>query len=253
MATRSKAFGGKSPRKSHLVKPSGGMGAEVYDARKDVEEAFTSAEGRPATDEYPELDYIDGAGPVAAGGDMVLVGRFLLNGQSFAGLDMDATHGLIFTSAKPGVDDNDITVELISGGATAVSYVPATKVLEVTFNSGVDDDDAIATAINANAAQTDGHIRAVSSGTINAAGIVAAGVFGPTNMTGGLGEGWECSVGGFEALPANVIGAISTATIAELLATVTVPALAPIVITDKAKIYALVDGVRTDLGAVAVE
>lgn len=247
----SKSMGDQGPRIAHLVhKGKGGLAGEIADLRSDLDTGMSRLEGRDASLDYPELDYIDGTGPSAAGADMALVGRNLLQQQTFAELDKDLTHGLKFFSAKPGEADNDITVELIAGGGTAVSYVPATKVLEVTFNDGVDDDDAIATAINADAAQTDGHVRAISSSTINAASMSSAGAFGPENMTGGAGDGWECLVGGLEALPANVPGVTGTASIAEALATVTVPALAPIVATDQAKISVVSDGVRTDMSAV---
>lgn len=251
MATRSKAFGSKGPRAAHLVKPGGGLKAEVWDFRNDVEESFSSLEGRPVAETYPEIDWIDG-GLLAAGGDHEIMGRSLLQGQAFAELDMDATHGLIFTALKPGEDGNDITVELISGGATSLTYVAG--VLEITFNAGVDDDDAIATAVNADAAACNGYVMAVSSGTINAVGIVAAGVFGPTNLAGGEGEGWECLVTGEEALPANTTGATGVAAITELACVVTVPALNGLVdaraVGDVAACTITTDGVRADISAI---
>lgn len=244
MATRSKAFGGKSPRKSHLVRPSGGMGAEIYDVRKDVEEAFTSAEGRPAADEYPELDYIDGAGPAAAGGDMVLVGRKLLAGQDFASVTLGASLEIIMR--EPGEAGNDESVEVVdsAGGGLAVTY--AANKLSIDLGGATPDEDTIATAVNS--ALVGAPMRA------NSGGGAAFGTVAETSLSGGAGEGWSCTVGGFDApIKFDTGGATSNANLTETQATVTVPALAPIIATDKAKVYCVVDGVRTDLGAVAVE
>lgn len=248
MTTRSKAFGSKGPRAAHLVKPGGGLKAEVWDFRNDVEESFSSLEGRTVADAYPELDHIDGAGPAAAGADMVLVGRFLVNGQAFASLTIGAgTSELVITAHKPGKDGNDFTVEVTaSGGGETAVLTGSALVLDV--NDGASTANAIATLINAAVATCDGYLRAVSGGvgTVHPPAAEAS-------LAGGEGEGWECVVGGVECLPANNGTTSSVASVAELTATVTVPALAPIVATDKAKVYCTVDGVRTDLGAVAVE
>lgn len=211
------------------------FGIETNDVRSDVDAAIEILEKRTG---FPKVDWLDGASITAAGGDSIVYGRNLLGGQSFDELDVDATHGLIFTALKPG--DGGLTVQLISGAATAVVVVG--NDVAITFNAGVDDDDAIATAINANAAATDGILRCASSTTVNAAGIVAAGEFGPTALTGGIGAGWVCRVSGVEALPANTPGTAGAAAITNDVATVTVPDL-----TALAAARAATDHVNVDI------
>lgn len=251
MATRSKAFGSKGPRASHLVKPGGGLKGEVWDFRNDVEESFSSLEGRVAADSYPELDYIDGAGPAAAGGDMVLVGRDLIQGQTFAELTLGTgTSELVITALTPGEAGNDFTVEIVGGGTAGSEAVTKTaNAFEIEVEVGVSTADQIATAINANGADSDGYLRCNGGGS----GVATAVVTAATALTGGAGEGWACVVGGNDCLPANTTGANGAAALTETSCTVTVPALTPIVATDKAKVYLTTDGVRTDLGSVAVE
>jgi len=194
------------------------FGSETNDCRSDVDEAIEALEKKTG---LAKVDWINGASITAAGGDIELQGRDLLAGQTFDELDVDSTHGLIFTALKPG--DSELTVELVSGGATAVAKVG--NAITITFNAGTDDDDAIATAVNANAAATDGFLRAASSGSINAAGIVSAGAFGPSPLIGGVGAGFVCRVSGVECLPANTTGTAGAAAITDTQADVTVPNL----------------------------
>lgn len=212
--TDSRAFGPEKARRPHLSK----LTTEVGDLRRDVERAFTRVENKEG---YPEIQWVDGGAPAALGGDLVIKGAGMLQGQPFDELDVDSTHGLIFTALKPG--DSELTVQLISGGATGV--VVTDNAVAITFNDGTDDDDAIATAVNADGADTDGILRATSSGTINAAGMTAAGAFAATDLTGGRGEGFECTVSGVECLPANTTGTTGAAAVAEDEITVTVPDL----------------------------
>jgi hypothetical protein len=214
--TESRAFGPERARRPHLSK----LTTEVGDLRRDVERAFTRSE---AKDGYPDLQWVDGGAPAALGGDMIVKGAGMLQGQSFAELDIDSTYGLIITAMKPGLAGNDFTVEIVSGAATDVTLTGNALVL--TFNDGTDDDDAVATAINAAAADTDGILRAVSSGTQNAAAWTAAGAMAATALSGGLGEGFECFVSGVECLPANNGTTSSVAVVAEDEITVTVPDL----------------------------
>jgi hypothetical protein len=122
---------------------------------------------------------------------------------------------------KPG--NSGITVVVVAGvGALAVTFVPSTGVLTITLAAGGSTDAAIATAINANAAQTDGYIRATSG----AAGSLTLAV-ASTPMAGGDGEYAlnKVEVTGLEALPANEPGANATAKWADGVVTVTVPVL----------------------------
>lgn len=242
----SKAFSGQHPRRPHILL-GGGTGKEIRDTRSDVDTALEILEGRDTALDYPELDYIDGTGPAAAGGDMVLVGRNLLAGQTFDELTLWATtSAVVITALAPG--DSGFTIE-ITDGATAGSEVvtKSGNAFTIQIQAGVSTADQIATAINADGADSDGYLRAASGGADTSNAVAAA-----ADMTGGVGAGWECLVGGFTALPANTTGTAGAAAITDTQATVTVPALSPIVATDLAKVYVTADNIRTDLGAVAV-
>lgn len=245
----SKAFSGQHPGKPHLLRGTG-LSGEVRDTRLDVDAALQILEGRDVVLQYPELDYIDGAGPAAAGGDMVLKGRYLVQGQSFATLTLwTGTSSVVITALKPGDPANDFTVQVTGTGTAGSETVTKTgDAFVVDIEPGASTANQIATAINANAADSDGYLRAASGGVGFTNAIAAA-----AHLAGGVGEGWECRVGGFAALPANTPGTAGAAALTETSCTVTVPALAPIVATDKAKVYVTTDDIRTDLGAVAVE
>lgn len=245
MAKESKAFGSQRAAKAHLVRGSGGLAGEIGDLRKDVEEGFQNLEERAG---FPELYYIDGAGPSAAGADMVLKGANFLQGQTFDEITIEeaAAGSVVLTALKPG--DSGITVEVALASALDVAFNPATGVLLIELPAIGDSDDDIATAINADGAATDGYVRATSAGSGD---IVADHAAAP--MTGGVGDyaGNVVKVGGVECLPANTTGATGAAAWADATITVTVPALTPIVATDQANVTVMADGTRADaLGAV---
>lgn len=212
--TDSRAFGPERARRPHLAK----LTTEVGDVRKDVERAFTRVEGK---DGYPDLQWIDGGAPAAAGGDMIIKGAGMLQGQSFASLTLGTgTAELVFTALKPGLGGNDITVEIEDGGTAGSEVVAITgDAVLITAQIGTSTADQIATAINANGADTDGILRCASGGSGNPA-VTAA-----TALTGGVGEGFECYVSGVECLPANTTGTAGAAAVAEDEITVTVPDL----------------------------
>jgi len=247
MAKESKAFGTQRAKKAHLMQQTGGLAAEILDLRKDVEEGFQNLEERAG---YPELDYVDGAGPAAAGGDMVLVGRNLLQDQTFDSLELWAgTSKVTVTCLKPGKSPFTIAV---TGGGTAGSEV-VSKVgndFSIQIEVGVSTANQIATALNANAAASDGYLRAASggAGTTNAAQAATA-------MAGGVGTFAEnvVRVAGFACLPINTPGTAGAAAWTDTSIKVTVPALAPVVATDKAQITVMSDGTRADSMSVAVE
>lgn len=171
----------------------------------------TTEDGRFIRDGAPELDRLNiagGAAMLAAGGDITLVGRDLLQGQTFDAITItQGAASVALHAMKPG--DSAITVQVIAGsGALGVTYSPSTKACVITLAAGGSTDDAIATAINANAAQTNGHIRAISAtgGTFTAAAAAAP-------MTGGTGNYAQNKVmaGGLEALPANTTGITAAA------------------------------------------
>jgi hypothetical protein len=246
MAKESKAFGSQRGRKAHLTLGKTGLAGEIADLRNDVEEGFQNAEGR---EDFPELDFIDGGAPAAAGGDAVLVGRNLLQGQTFDTIKLtEGAAELDLWPVKPG--DSGITVEMTVGvGALAVSYNPATKVLTIELAAAGSSDDAIATAINADAADTDGHIRATSAAGGNFTLAQASQA-----LTGGEGdyEGNVVMVAGKEALPKNAAGTTSVAVWTDTQVDVTVPALAPAVAGDIAQLSLASDGTNAQALSFAV-
>jgi len=219
------AFSGQHPQRPHLLR-GGGTGREIKDTRNDVDNALELLEARDATLEYPELDWIDGGFIAAAGGDIILKGRFLLQGQEFASLTLWAgTSEVVITAMKPGEGGNDFTIEVVGGGTAGSETVIKTgNAFVITIEVGVSTANQIATAINADlnagVRDGDGYIMAVSGG----AGAVNA-VAAATNLAGGVGDGWECLVSGVECLPANTTGDTGVAAIAEGVCTVTVPDL----------------------------
>lgn len=40
----SNSFGSKRPQRSHLIRPGGGLKGEIFDLRKDIDEAFSTVE-----------------------------------------------------------------------------------------------------------------------------------------------------------------------------------------------------------------
>lgn len=245
MAKESKAFGSQRAAKAHLVRGSGGLSGEIVDLRKDVEEGFQNLEERAG---FPELYYIDGAGPSAAGADMILKGANLLQGQSFDVLALWAGTSMVtITCLKPG--KSPFTIEVTGGGTAGAETVTKTgDAFVVDIEPGVSTADQIATAINADGADSDGYLRAASGGAGTTNAVAAA-----TAMAGGVGEFAEnvVKVGGVECLPANTPGTAGAAAWTDDTITVTVPALAPIAATDQANVTVMSDGTRADaLGAV---
>jgi hypothetical protein len=245
MARESKAFGSQRARKAHLMRGTGGLSAEIADLRADAEEGFQNLEAREG---FPELYYIDGAGPSAAGADMILKGVGFLQGQSFDELALWlGTSMVTITALKPG--DSGFTIEITDGATAGAEVVTrAGSAFTIQIQAGVSTADQIATAINANGADSDGFLRAASGGG-DAVNAVAAA----TAMAGGVGDHAAnvVAVGGTECLPANTPGTAGAAAWADDEITVTVPALTPIVATDQANVTVMSDGTRADaLGAV---
>jgi hypothetical protein len=139
----------------------------------------------------------------AAGGKVKLEGRNLLQGQAFDTLTI--TEGgaqIVLTMLKPGV--SEVTIELIKGaGGSAVTFNPGTGALVIDVGAAGDTDDNLATLVNANGAQTQGYVRAVSS---SGGSFTAAQAQAP--MAGGVGNyaGNIVFANGAEALPANTTG-----------------------------------------------
>lgn len=245
MAKESRAFGSQRAYKKHLVLGKGGIAGEIVDLRADVEEGFQNFEGRS---DFPELDAVSGNGPAAVGGDMVLVGRELLQGQTFDKVNVvEGSADLLLEMLKPGNSGCTVEVE-VGAGALGIVLVP--RKLTITLAAAGSTVAAVATAINADGADTDGFIRANEDVAGNLTAAVAE-----QNFTGGVGDydGNVVRAAGSECPPANQAGATSSAKWTATQLTVTVPALAPLVATDKAQITLSSDGTRADAMSVAVE
>jgi len=243
----STAFGSKKPIRPQAGVEKGGVLGEIADLRNDIDEAFQTLESVSASS-FPTIDMLDGEQPLdLAGADLMIRGAKLLNGGVAASL-AKAAHGLTFYACKPGTGGNALTVQLISGIATGVAYVAGA--LALTFNAGVDDDDALATAVNAAGSAARGYIRAVSAGTVNAAGIVAAGAFAATALTGGLGTDWACRVSGAAALPVQLAGTAPAAPVTETACLVRVPDLTALTpartSADANAVFVTANGVRSN-------
>jgi hypothetical protein len=165
----------------------------------------------------PLLEWLDGAAFAAAGGDAVLRGSDLLQGQTFDTIALGTgTAGVTFTCLKPGVSSYNVVI--VQG--TTLASVLSGSLLTVTLATAGNTADEVATAVNV-AASTKGVIRAVSGG----GGTVL--ISDSTPMAGGTGlyAGNKVLVSGVEALPKHATGTNPAATWTETAVTVTVPAL----------------------------
>lgn len=243
----SRAFGSQRARKEHLTKGKGGVAGEVDDLRSDVEEGFQNFEAR---DGFPEVTYIDGAGPSAAGADMIIKGVNLLQGQTFDELALWAGTSMVtITCLTPG--DSPFTIQITDGATAGAEVVTKTgNAFVIQIEAGVSTANQIATAINADGADSDGYLRAASGGADAVNAIQAA-----TAMSGGSGyfDGNKVTVGGVECLPKNTPGTAGAAAWADGQIDVTVPALAPIVATDQAALKVMSDGTSADALGVTVQ
>ena len=187
----------------------------------------------------PYLDYLNGTPPASTGGDIELVGRGLLGGQTFDSLTTpDAAAAQVrFSAHKPG--DTAYRVVLVHTGTLSVASFTA-GLLTVNIDAGTDTAAQISTAVNADGSACNGYIRADTpdAGTGNTAAMAEA------PMTGGTGSGWACYCAGEECLPANEDSTEdSVAQVSDTVATVTVPSLTGPAGTDIATLYVVVDGV----------
>jgi hypothetical protein len=246
MAKESRAFGSQRAKRQHLVLGKAGVAGEVADLRRDVEEGFQNLEEQAG---FPTVDYIDGAAPAAGGGDAVLVGRNLLQGQTFDALTLwEGTSAVVITALTPG--DSEFTIEVTDGATAGSEVVTKTdKAFTIQIEAGVSTAEQIATAINADGADSDGYLRAAAGGSdaVNAVADAA-------DMEGGVGDfdGNVIEVAGKVCLPANTTGTAGAAAWTDTQVTVTVPALTPVVATDIAKLTLSSDGTRADALSFAV-
>ena len=213
MTKQSKSFGTTRAHKDHLVR-SQGLAGEIRDLRSDVEEGFQNNEERSG---FPHLDWTDvSSGAIkAAGGDVILYGRSLLQGQTFDTLTIGTGNAaLTVTCLKPG--DSGIRLAVVQGvGALAVTFVGGLLTVTLAAAPGGSTATAVASQINAT---TVGVIRAVAGGTGGSLVLVSAA----TPLAGGVGlyAGNSVLVSGVEALPKHAASPWTDTNI-----TVTVPDL----------------------------
>ena len=232
---------------------AGLSGGDVYRASLQSNGVWSNSLmlGGASTGSLPELDFVDGAGPAAAGGDMVLVGRNLLQGQTFDTLTLwETTSAVVITALTPGA--SGFTIEITDGATAGSEVVTKTgNAFVIQIEAGVSTANQIATAINANTADSDGYLRAASGGAGTTNAVAAA-----TAMAGGVGDfaGNLVYAAGKLCLPANTAGTAGAAAWTNTGVTVTVPALAPAVATDKANVTLMSNGTRAAYAlTVAVE
>jgi len=235
--------------------------AGVEPLRQATEAAFVALEERASADGYPTITTIDDASKLDIDGalDAVIEGVGLLGGATLDEYDLGAANiaagdsdggDVVLYALKPG--DSGITVQTVVGsGALVIAYNTTTKLLVITLPAAGDSDDNIATAINADAAQCNGYIRANSGGSGNITLDLAA-----TAMTGGTGDYSKTGVYfvGAEALPANETGATSTAKWSDTSITVTGPELKTakgMVATDIGTVWVLANGARSNVVSAA--
>lgn len=217
--TESRAFRDQNtidPRFDHPSKSP--ESRAMWDIRTDVEAAFSIVESRTG---YPKIAWVDGHAKVPkTGGDIVIRGSNLLQGQTFDALTLWATtSAVVITALQPG--DTGFTIQVTdteTAGSESVTKTASAFVIGI--EAGVSSANQIATAINADGADSDGYLRAASGGAGTTNAVAAA-----TAMTGGAGEGLEILVSGVEALPANTSGTAGAAAVSETAITLTVPDL----------------------------
>jgi hypothetical protein len=191
--------------------------------------------------ESPEIDWVDPS-PAAAGGDFIVKGADFLQDCTFDTQTIaEGASSVAITALKPGLSGITVTVTA-GGGAAGLTFNPATGLLTLTPQTGVTDDDALATLINADASQCNGHIRAVSAG--GAAAYTAASDQTATAMTGGVGnyDETDVRVAGDVALPANQTGTNAVAKWTDTAITVTNAAAGAA--TDSVKVAVAINNIQ---------
>lgn len=202
--------------------------------------SFKEKEARPV---LPELHMVDVAGGLgaafaAAGGDLDIYGINLLQGQTFDALVHGAGNAeLTFEALTPGDSLLEIVIE--DGVGEVVAYNAGLHRVTITLNTGVSTANSIATAVNANGAQTDGILRATAGGT----GLDNPVAMALTPMAGGVGAGFQAFVGGHACLPANEVGTAPVRKINNDRIVITTPAMGAA--ADVVSVFVVSDGVRS--------
>jgi len=142
---KSKSFGLMHPLKPHLLQQTGGIAAEVKDIRDDVETAFKTNEGRAG---FPHLDWLDATTGLllADGGDIKLVGRNLLQGQTFEDVLVFglSTKQLTLRVLKPG--NTGWSVKIVQGTVLKALFEVVLTGTSVTMTNGSKNVVGVGTA-----------------------------------------------------------------------------------------------------------
>jgi hypothetical protein len=237
----SRTFRDLNPRRPHRAS----LLSEVGDLRKDIQIAFERLEQESV--DYPLIEWLDGTAIPAAGGDVVIRGSHLLQGQTFA--HIHANTGLEIYACIPGEGGNDYSVAIVQGsGALAVAMTAKKLTITLAAAPGGSTRNAVATALNDAAADNYQILRA----NVTAGGGSLVTVLAETHLTGGDGDGWECYVSGELAPIMHTVGGATTTAnnVAEGVATVTVPNLTGVsparAAADRVRVHAISDGVYTN-------
>ena len=233
----SKSFGAQKAQRPHLVMPGGGVAGEVNDLRRDANQGFMVCEARTG---FPELDWVDGAGPLVAGGDIVLKGRNLLQSTTFDTLTVGTgTAALTFTMLAPG--NSGYSLKIVDAGSLSVTV--ASEVVTVNVNAGTTTAAQVATEFNKAGGTMKGVMRCNDDGVTGAGTPAAAAA---ADLTGGVGlwSGFYCKVAGVACAPKHATGTAPAQVWTDTAVTITVPALTGKVATDKVAIELACDGIQ---------
>lgn len=162
-----------------------------------------------ALQSIPLLDWVDGAVPAAGTIDIVLYGTGLTGGGTFDELVLtESAASVTITALKPGDTGYSVVLNAPADNGGNVVLDWTNGVLTITPDLILATDDAIATAINADAAAVNGVLRANSAG-----GGSFAQAQQSQDLINGTGDYAETllTISGVEALPINETGTTTTA------------------------------------------
>lgn len=199
----SKCFGAKDAIKKHLVRyrvDGLGVGEEVADLRKDVDEAFQTLEEK---DGYPRMAWADLSDSqlYSHGGYLAVKGSGFLNDQTFDSVTLTGVGAVTITALTPG--DTGYTI-VLTDAATGNQVVKSGTTFTITLDiTGGDTADTLAKLINNSAQDSYEYLRAVE----DSAGAMTGAATTGTAMSGGSStNGLVCYVAGQACTPYHATG-----------------------------------------------